>query len=82
VAAAEKGGFFDFARSYVPENHCCDYFNYSLTVRNCDQVATVLTSDEVPNSPAELQQLVQAIDLLVSNASAALPSNESSVPTS
>jgi hypothetical protein len=78
VSTAEDIGFFDFDGNFVPEGHCCDYFNYSLTVRDCDQMNTVITADEVPGVPGELTQLIQTIEALISQTSAAVPTNRTS----
>lgn len=78
VSTAEDIGFFDFDGNFVPEGHCCDYFNYSLTVRDCDQMNTVITADEVPGAPGELTALIQTIETLISQTSAAVPTNRNS----
>lgn len=78
ISTANDIGFFDFDGNFVPEDHCCDYFNYSLTVRDCDQMNTVITADEVPGAPAELTQLIQTIETLISQTSAAVPTNRNS----
>jgi hypothetical protein len=73
VSTAVDAGFFDLERSYVPENHCCDFFNYSLTIRDCEKAHTVITADEVPGTPAELWQIIDTVQSLIANTSAALP---------
>ena len=73
VSTAVDAGFFDLDRSYVPENYCCDFFNYSLTIRDCDQVHTVITADEVPGTPTELWQIIDTVQSLIANTSAAVP---------
>lgn len=74
VTTAVEAGFFNLERNYVPEGHCCDFFNYSLTIRDCEQVHTVVTADEVPGTPPELWQLIDTIQSLIANTSAAVPS--------
>jgi hypothetical protein len=70
VSTAEDIGFFDLEGNYVPEDHCCDYFNYSLTIRDCEQANTVVTADEVPGAPSELMQIINTIQALIANTSA------------
>jgi hypothetical protein len=74
VSTAEAAGFFDLKRNYVPEGHCCDFFNYSLTIRDCERVHTVITADEAPGTPAELWQIIDTVQSLIANTSAAVPS--------
>jgi hypothetical protein len=80
VTTAEGIGFFDLKNNYVPEGYCCDFFNYSLTIRDCEKVHTVMTADAVPDSPIELQELVTTIQSLVDNTSAAVPPSRNSRP--
>lgn len=76
VMTAVDAGFFDFKSNYVPENYCCDFFNYSLTIRDCEQVHTVMTADGVPDIPVELQQIIITVQSLITDTSAAVPPEE------
>lgn len=73
VMTAVDSGFFEFDPNYVPENYCCDFFNYSLTIRDCDEAHTVLTADQVPGAPVELQQLISTVEAMIMNVSASVP---------
>jgi hypothetical protein len=65
VSLAENVGFFDLKNSYLPENTCCDFFIYTLTVRNCEQVHSVVTMDDAPGTPEELWQILNDIQALL-----------------
>lgn len=72
VTTATAAGFFDLNRNYIPEGYCCDFFNYSLTIRDCDQANTVMTADQAPGTPAELWQIIDTVQSLIGNTSAAI----------
>ena len=65
VSLAGGAGFFDLKNNYLPENTCCDFFIYTLTVRNCEQAHTVVTMDDAPGTPEELWQILEAVQILL-----------------
>ena len=73
VTTAVDIGFFDLKGNYVPEGHCCDFFNYSLTIRDCERVHTVITAEGVPDLPTELMEIINTVQSLIANTSAAVP---------
>jgi Na+-transporting methylmalonyl-CoA/oxaloacetate decarboxylase gamma subunit len=73
IETAADAGFFDLNRNYVPEDHCCDFFTYSVTIRDCERVHTVITADEVPGAPAELNNLISTIESIITNMGVAVP---------
>jgi hypothetical protein len=68
LADAEAGGFFDLKDQYIDQNHCCDFFNYEVTLNLADgRSHTVATVEQTPGMPPVLAQLIQELnELLVS----------------
>jgi hypothetical protein len=68
LADAEAGGFFNLKDQYIDVGHCCDFFNYEITISLPDgRSHTVATAEQTPGMPPVLAQLIQELnDLLVS----------------
>ena len=68
LADAEAGGFFDLKDQYIDVGHCCDFFNYEVTLNLPDgRSHTVTTVEQTPGMPPVLAQLIQELNgLLVS----------------
>ncbi len=69
TAAIQAANFMSLEDSYVPQNTCCDRYTYEITVTIGDLSKTVQTIDATPTAPAELTQLVNTLDRLVSTPS-------------
>ncbi len=67
VAAIRAANFTSLADSYMPDNVCCDRFQYEITVVLDGQSKTVRTIDASPNAPVELNRLVETLNRLVSS---------------
>lgn len=61
----EAEGFFELADSYVPLDTCCDRFTYTITVSIGDKNKSVSTIDASPTQPAQLQNIIRAINDLL-----------------
>jgi hypothetical protein len=68
LADAEANGFFDLKDEYIDKNHCCDFFNYEVTLNLPDgRSHTDITAEQTPGMPPFLAQLIQELnDLVVS----------------
>ena len=58
-------GFFELADSYVPLDTCCDRFTYTISVSIGDKNKSVSTIDASPTQPAQLQNIIRAINDLL-----------------
>lgn len=61
----QTAGFFDFEDTYIPEDTCCDRYNYSIMVHYEDRSKTVETIDDSPTQPEGLVKIITAINELV-----------------
>ena len=68
TTAIRAANFMSLEDSYVPENTCCDRYLYEITVTVNGQSKTVQTIDASPTAPAELTQLVDTLNQLVTSA--------------
>lgn len=66
LADAEAGGFFDLNDEYIDENHCCDFFNYEVTLNLPDgRSKTITTVEQTPSQPPILAQTIQELNFLL-----------------
>ncbi|MEW5986129.1 MAG: protealysin inhibitor emfourin [Chloroflexota bacterium] len=65
VEDIEALGFFDLTGDYLPDDTCCDRFEYILTVTKGDQSNTVMTVDAAEEAPAELFQIIDKVNAFI-----------------
>jgi hypothetical protein len=65
TAAIRAANFMSLESSYVPQDTCCDRYLYEITVTLGEQSKTVRTIDASPTAPAELGQLIDTLNRLV-----------------
>jgi hypothetical protein len=52
---------------YIDKDHCCDFYNYEVTIQAQDgRSNTITTAEQTPSLPPELAQLIQDINNLLS----------------
>jgi hypothetical protein len=71
TAAIYAANFLTLEDSYVPQDTCCDRYQYEITVMIGGHSKTVRTIDASPTAPAELTQLVETLNRLVATPSPA-----------
>jgi hypothetical protein len=64
----EQAGFFDLERP-EPANVCCDFFTFTLTVRNGESENVVVISEGDPSIPEGLSTALAAVQELILSAS-------------
>lgn len=63
---ADAGGFFELNDNYVDEGHCCDFFNYEVTLNLPDgRSQTITTVEQTPSQPPILAQTIQELNFLL-----------------
>ena len=63
---AETGGFFSLEDEYIDEGHCCDFFNYEVTINLADgRSHTITTMEQTPSMPPVLAQVIQELNFLL-----------------
>ncbi len=65
AAAIRAANFMSLEDSYVPQDTCCDRYQYEITVTIGGHPKTVRTIDASPTAPAELTGLVDTLNRLV-----------------
>ena len=66
LADAEAGGFFDLNNQYIDEGHCCDFFNYEVTLNLPDgRSQTITTVEQTPSQPDILAQTILELNFLL-----------------
>lgn len=66
LADAEAGGFFDLKGEYIDEGHCCDFFNYEVTLTLPDgRSKTITTVEQTPSQPEILAQTILELNFLL-----------------
>lgn len=66
LADAEAGGFFELDNEYIDKNHCCDFFNYEVTINLPDgRSQTVTTVEQTPSMPPVLAEVIQELNFLL-----------------
>lgn len=67
LAEADNIGFFEMKNEYIDKDHCCDFYNYEVTIQAPDgRSNTITTAEQTPSLPPELAQLIQDINNLLS----------------
>lgn len=65
VQEIEDLGFFNLTGDYLPDDTCCDRFEYTLTMTKDDQSNTVMTVDAAEEAPAELFQIIDKVNAFI-----------------
>ena len=66
LAEAEGGGFFNLNDQYIDKGHCCDFFNYEVTLNLADgRSHTIITVEQTPSIPPILAQTIQELNFLL-----------------
>ena len=66
VTKAETGGFFDLEDEYIDDGHCCDFFNYEVTINLADgRSKTITTVEQTPSQPPILTEIINDINFLL-----------------
>ena len=66
LTEAEAGGFFDLKDQYIDTGHCCDFFNYEVTLNLADgRSHTITTIEQTPSMPSIVEQIIQEINVLL-----------------
>ena len=66
LADADAGGFFDLKDQYIDEGHCCDFFNYEVTLTLPDgRSQTITTVEQTPSQPPILAQTILELNMLL-----------------
>ncbi len=68
LAALRVANIMALNDSYVPQDTCCDRYEYTLTVATNGQSKTIHTIDASPTAPLELTQLIDTLNQLVNTA--------------
>jgi hypothetical protein len=68
LADLEGAGFFDLARSYLPEDPCCDRYLYLISAERDGEVQTVEALEATPDTPDIVWKNVELIESFVANA--------------
>ncbi len=68
LAALRVANIMALNDSYVPQDTCCDRYEYTLTVATNGQSKTIHTIDASPTAPPELTQLIDTLNQLVNTA--------------
>jgi hypothetical protein len=65
ASAIRAANFMALEDSYVPQDTCCDRYEYTMTITANGQSKAVRTIDASPTAPPELTQLVDTLNRLV-----------------
>ncbi len=66
LADAETGGFFNLKNEYIDPGHCCDFFNYEVTLTLADgRSHTIITVEQTPGQPDILAQTILELNFLL-----------------
>ena len=66
LAEAEAGGFFNLKNEYIDPGHCCDFFNYEVTLNLADgRSHTIITVEQTPKQPEILAQTILELNFLL-----------------
>ena len=65
LAQMTTSDFNSLADSYVPLDNCCDRFTYAITLQLEDGTKTVQTTDDIPDQPEQLTQILDSLNNLL-----------------